>query len=165
MNKKYTPPTSFYGVLISIISIVLFLFFPRRNDLPSRSQAQERLIKEFHVDLGNRYYSPRVLAAISAWRHRRGYRGTKSARYLPQNSNPRRDHRGYWLRLGRSKIVFVIATANFCPFLPSSLARNRYKAVNLSFFFFFMFSINYHPCVNPRLNHPAYLYPIPFIRT
>jgi len=49
--------------------------------------------------------------AISAWRHCYWYRGTKSASYLPQNSNSRWDYREPLVAV--RKILSVFATINF----------------------------------------------------
>lgn len=74
------------------------------------------------------------------------------------------------LRLGRWKIVFVLATAIFCRFLPIfilNVSTEIKQSIHfILFLIFFTFSINYRPCVTSSwIESSSVLCPIPFIRT
>lgn len=67
------------------------------------------------------------------------------------------------LRLGRSKIVFVLATAIFLPIFTPIVSTKIDIKRSISFL---CFSINYRPCVkSSSIESSGVLCPIPFIRT
>lgn len=168
MNKKYTLPTSFYGVLISIISIVVSFFSlvamtcrlvlrPRRGSLRNSTSTWEIaiILREFLRQSAR----GDIVAGIAGPNLRVIYRKIRILVGTTGDIGCGQEDRRLYLS-SRRRI--------FADFYPHRQHEIDIKQSIYRFsFFFFMFSINYRPCVksSSSVNHPAYLCPIPFIRT